>query len=215
MQASYVGVVISLWTTANLDDCFPFSLNSPSRLQLVLTWPSQQPSAHNHLIALTSVLDAMSLAFLTQLQISTLDYIDSKTWVKTFGKLPLLKRVYVQGSATHSFLDALVYKTKAAEKSETAYRNVSFPKLRQIDLEGTKFFTGDPRYISVDKVLDCLMERCERKAEVQVLRLDNCYSIWSVDVERFKEIVVDVIWDGIEQEISGNDDFYSSSEELW
>ena len=132
----------------------------------------------------------MSLPFLTHLQISTSDYIDSQTLVETFGKLPLLKRVCVEGYPPRSFLDALVYKTKAAEKSKTAYRNVSFPKLRRIDLEGMA--------ISVDMLLDCLMERCERKAEVWVLRLDDCYNISSVDVERLKEIVVDVIWDGIE-----------------
>ena len=46
------------------------------------------------------------------------------------------------------------------------------------------------------------MERCERNAEVQVLRLDDCYNIFSDDVERLEEIVVDVIWDGLEQETS-------------
>ena len=49
------------------------------------------------------------------------------------------------------------------------------------------------------------MERCERKAEVQVLRLDDCYYLSSEDVERLEEIVVDVIWDGVEQEVSEED----------
>ena len=69
----------------------------------------------------------MSFPFLTQLHISTYNYIDSQTWVKTFGKLPLLERVGVWSSAMRWFLEALVYKTKAAEKSEIAYRNVTFP----------------------------------------------------------------------------------------
>ena len=50
------------------------------------------------------------------------------------------------------------------------------------------------------------MERCERNAEVQVLRLDDCYNISFDDVERLKEIVVDVIWDGVEQEVSSQHD---------
>jgi hypothetical protein len=129
-----------------------------------------------------------------------LDYIDSQTWVKTFGKLPW---VCVQSTASHSFFEALIYKTKAAEKSNIAYRNVSFPKLRHIDLEGTDFCAGDARSISFDMLLDCLMERCERKAEVQMLCLDDCYHIWSDDVERLQKIVVDVTWDGIEQEFLG------------
>ena len=83
-----------------------------------------------------------------------------------------------------SFLEALVYKTKAADKSKIAYRNVSFPKLRCIHLEGIDFE-------SVDMLLDCLMERCERNAEVQVLGLEDC-DIFHDEVERLKDIVVDV-----------------------
>ena len=140
----------------------------------------------------------MSLPFLTHLQVSTLNYIDSLTWVKTFGKLPLLNRVCVQGSIPRSFFEALVYKTQAAEKS--AYCNLSFPRLCHIDLEGIDFCTQYPESITVDDLLGCLMERCERKVEVQVLRLNGCYHISSDDVERLKEVVGDVIWDGISHE---------------
>ena len=139
--------------------------------------------------ALTCAFDAMSLPFLTQLRISTLDYINSQTWVNTFGKLPLLKLVRVKGCALHSFLDALVYKTMAAKKSKTTYLNVSFPKLRHIDLKGADFTGTDPRSISVHMLLDCLMERCERKAGVRLLRLQECYNIHSDDVERLEEVV--------------------------
>ena len=171
----------------------PTSRMSQSQLRLVLNWPNSHP--RNYVKALTCVIDAMSLSFLTQLQISTshLNIIDSQTWVKTFGKLPLLERVRVQCSALLSFLEALVYNTKAAEESEAAYRNVTFPKLRDIHLVDIHF-----KFFMVDMLLDCLMERYERNAEVQVLRLNNCYDISSNDVERLKEVVVDVIWDGLE-----------------
>ena len=43
------------------------------------------------------------------------------------------------------------------------------------------------------------MERCERNAEAWLLRLDDCYNFSSHDVERLREIVVDVIWDGKEK----------------
>ena len=187
------GLKFYLWTTAIVADRFP---SSQFQSQLVLTWPSWQP--HNHAKALTCAFDAMSLTFLTQLQISTLDFIDSQTWVKTFGKLPLLERVYVQSYATHSFFEALVYKTEAAENSKTDYRNVSFPKLRYIHMEGSDFDGTNPGTISVDMLFDYLMERCERNAEIEVLHLVDCYFISSDDVERLKEIVVDVIWDGVE-----------------
>ena len=58
-----------------------------------------------------------------------------------------------------SFFEALVYKTKAAEKSKTAYRNVSFPKLRYIHLKGTDFFWASSNATTVDMLLDYLMER--------------------------------------------------------
>ena len=218
------GLEFNLWTTPIIQD-FGSSQSqrqiviqdfesSQFQIQLVMTWPSPQP--HNHVKALTCAFDAMSLPFLTQLHISTLDYIDSQIWVETFGKLPHLRRVSVQGSTSSSFLEALAYKTKAAEKSKTAHCNVSFPKLLFIDLEGT-FNSRDPRSILVDMLLDCLMERCERKAAVQVLRLCCCYNTRSDDVERLKEIVVNVIWDGILIGVSKENrdsDSSSSSEEL-
>jgi hypothetical protein len=192
--ADYDEIEFYLWTTAPFQDCFPFS--QFSQLHLVLKWPSSQP--HSHEKALACAFDVMNLSFLTQLQIDTLYHIDSQTLAKTFGKLPQLERVCVQNSAS-SFLDALVYKTKAAEKSKTAYLNVSFPKLRYIHLEDVGFFVTGSMGASVDMLLDCLMERCERNAEVQTLRMDDCYDISYDEVERLKEVVVDVIWDGLDQ----------------
>ena len=101
----------------------------------------------------------MSLPFPTQLQILTPGYIDFLTWVKTFGKLPLLDRVCVQDYATRSFFEALVYKTKTAKKLKAAHRNVSFPKLRFIHVEGTDFDGTNQGSISVSMLLDCLIER--------------------------------------------------------
>ena len=184
-------------TTAIIEECSPFPLSFYSQLQLALKWP--WPQRDNHAKALTCAFNAMSLPFLTQLHLSTFNYIDSQTLVKTFGKLPLLERVDIEADAgtTHQFLEALVYKTKAAEISKTAaYHNVSFPKLRYILLEEVEFGARTSGSLSVDMLLDYLMERCERKAEVQVLRLDHCHNISSDDVKRLKEIVVDVIFNG-------------------
>jgi hypothetical protein len=146
----------------------------------------------------------MNLSFLTQLQIETLDHIDSRTLAKTFGKLPLLERVCVHRFVSRFFLEALVNKTKAAEKSKTAYYDISFPNLRFIHLEGTDFFMTHPTKW-IDTLLDCLMERCERNAEVQTLRLDDFSCLSSDDIKRLEEIVVDVIWDEVEQAISEED----------
>jgi len=178
------------WTTAIIRDCPP-SLTSQSQLQLVLTWPWLQIRFRDPDVkALTCVFNAMNLHFLTQLRITAKNVIDPWTWTKTFGMLPLLERVYVQENAIYSLFAALLYK---ADTSKTAYFNVSFPKLRYIHVNDADFA------LRVDRLLDWLMERYERNAEVQVLRLVDCYNISASDIERLKEVVVDVIWDGVEQ----------------
>ena len=73
----------------------------------------------------------------------------------------------MQGYATHSFLAALIYKF---DESNTAYFKVSFPKHHYIHVNCTDF----AERISINMLLDWLMERYERNAEVQVLRLDDC-----------------------------------------
>ena len=191
LQAAIDGLEFCLWTTAIIHDCFPIS---DPQLKLLLTWPT--PYSPVHVKALTCAFDAMSLPFLIQLKISTSDCIDSQTWVETFGRLPLLEWVCVRECyGTKQFLEALVYKTKAAEKSKAAYRNISFPKLRYIQLESIYFGENFSASISVDMLLDCLMERFERNAGVQGLRLEDCCAISSRDVELLEEIVVGVIWE--------------------
>ena len=56
------------------------------------------------------------------------------------------------------------------------------------------------------------MMRCEYKAEVHELRLDDCSYLLDEDIKLLKEIVVNVGWDGIEQgftddEAEGNVEF--------
>ena len=128
--------------------------------------------------ALTCAFNAMSFKLpfpsLTKLRISIMD-IDSETLVKTFGKLPLLKWACVPSSSRSSF-EALVY-------------NVSFPNLQRIDL--SPHWHSSAESISVDMLLDCLMERCERNAEIQMLCLVICFFN---DIKRLKEIVVNVAY---------------------
>jgi hypothetical protein len=123
-----------------------------------------------------------------------------------FWKASCVGRVCVQNTAPNSFLEALVYKTKAAEKSKTAYHNASFPKLRYIhlDSEDIDFSATGSMDTSVDMLLNCLTERCERNAAVQVLRLDDCYDISYDEIEKLREVVV-VIWDELENENEDSD----------
>ena len=127
------GLVFCLSTSAIIQDG---SFYSQPRIQLSFTWPSPL-RFHSYVKALTSAFDAMSLSFLTQLQIINVNVFNSQTWVNTFGKLPLLNCVFVRGTALFSFLRALVYKTEAVKKSETAYHNVPFPNFAILFLKAS------------------------------------------------------------------------------
>ena len=201
------GLRFQLWSRKTTQDFFQRSPPRP-RLELVLAWPNSALGLQKYAKTLTAAFDTMNLRALTQLQLSTSLHIDSKTWLKTFGRLALLDRVRVKGCPA-SFLDALIHTTKAAAKSLTAYYNVSFPKLRYICMDGTDFSNSHLESISLDKLRSRLMERYERNAEVQELRLEDCHHLMDKDIEGLEEIVVDVHWDGIEQ---GFSDEYDSEE---
>ncbi|KAF8806752.1 hypothetical protein BYT27DRAFT_7190405 [Phlegmacium glaucopus] len=211
--ATHNGLRFKVWSTTTIHDFFRYSHRpGPPRLELVLTWPAP-PLPHSlqtYAKALTATFDAMDLRALTQLELSTSYHIDSNTLLKTFAKLSLLERVHVKGSAAESFITALVHKSKAANTSIAAYHTVSFPKLRYICMDDANF--GDRRLgsISVDKLMDCLMERYERNAEVQELCIDDCHNIRYPGVKSLGEIVVRVDWDRIMQGLS---DEYDSEEE--
>ena len=196
------GVRFRLSTTAFGRDCLPYTL-SALQLDLALEW-SSPPLSHtlqNYVKVITSALNAMSLPVLTRLAISTSN-INSKILIKTFGTLPLLERVYVADVSTQIFLNALVYKMKAADQSKkSAISCVSFPKLRYIHLRSIDFVQTNKGSKSVDMLMDCLMERYERNAAIHELHLDDCYGIWDHEVEKLRE-VVDVIWDGRQQTLS-------------
>ncbi|KAF8806753.1 hypothetical protein BYT27DRAFT_7190406 [Phlegmacium glaucopus] len=205
------GLRFKVWSTTTIHDFFRYSYRpGPPRLELVLAWPDTYHSFDSYAKALTATFDAMHLRTLTQLKLSTSGHINSNTWLKTFARLPLLEQVHVKGRAAHSFLDALVYKLKAANTLIAAYRRVSFPRLRYICMDGTDFDgTNLDSVILVDKLMDCLMERYERNAEVQELCLDDCYNIEPIHVKLLGEIVVHVDWDG---GVQGLSDEYDSEE---
>ncbi|KAF8810886.1 hypothetical protein BYT27DRAFT_7253263 [Phlegmacium glaucopus] len=171
----------------------------PPRLELVLIWPTRlfENDLDRHARVLIATFEVMNLRALTQLELSTSHRIDPTTLLKTFGRLSLLERVRVVGRAGHPFISALVHKSEAANTSIAAYRTVSFPGLRYICMNCTDLSDSVIGGISLDKLMDCLMERYERNAEIQELSIDDCYFIWASEVERLQEIVVHVDCDKV------------------
>ena len=78
----------------------------------------------------------------------------------------------------------------------------SFPDLCYICLDFTDFTGTNLDSISVDMPIDCLMERCERNAEVQELSLKFCYGLLEQDFVGLREVIVNVEWDGVEKNLS-------------
>ena len=93
--------------------------------------------------------------------------------------------------AVSEFLDVLTYKPEGYEHLESAYHSVTFPALQSLKFDRLSF--------DLVVVLDCLMERYERGAELRKLILQNCYCVDEDEVRSLREIVDDVEWDGIVQ----------------
>jgi hypothetical protein len=74
---------------------------------------------------------------------------------------------YAAWQVTLNYLGSRLLESFLCVQSSLTATSQGFPKLHHIDLEfGTDFYAGDARSISVDMLLICLMERCERKADV-------------------------------------------------
>lgn len=85
---------------------------------------------------------------------------------------------------------------------------IVFPGLRTLTLEDATFNDDKIGSIDVESLCDCLVERYERGLEVRKLSLEDCYRLRKDDVDRLRELVVDVEWDAIEQGFIEEEDEY-------
>jgi hypothetical protein len=168
---------------------------------------------------MTAVCKALPLAHLTSLHMCHLDGIGKDVWLNTFGALPKLRNVRVQGNSVHGLIEALVAEVNEKQQADLAAvgrqpslrrkkivapPSVFFPGLHYLVLDETDFDENEQSLL--DPLINCLMERCERKAEVRELILVQCSHLEDSDVELLEEIVVDVGWDGIVQGFSDSEE---------
>ena len=123
-----------------------------------------------------------------------------------FGNLPQLRNVTVFGKATLAFIRALISKSKGHNRRPKAYYGVTFPALESLDIMEAIFSPDHEGGFPFEELRDCLMERCNRKAEVRKLTLFDCFCLYKRDVDLLREIVVDVDWDEQEEEYDSEDD---------
>ncbi|EDR14561.1 uncharacterized protein LACBIDRAFT_305271 [Laccaria bicolor S238N-H82] len=189
-------------------------------IDLSFHWSSTiPPGIWNEVVGETCA--ALPLAQLASLDVSS-SQMTEQTWLRRFGKLAHLRSIRAQGMAVHMLLLAMIAEpgttTGASVPTNSSTRNhsrnprkmpptVYFPSLRHLTIEDTSFDSDyDHESAELEGLKDCLMERYERKAEVRKLTLSQCHRLTAEHVDELKDIVVDVIWDGLEIGFTDSED---------
>ncbi|KAJ6591565.1 hypothetical protein DFH09DRAFT_1358138 [Mycena vulgaris] len=227
VNIGYGGFAVQGWTSFVQPGAPP---RSRAFLELDLKWLQFMRDEAEGLMAFTC--QSLPLRGLRCLSLCTdMHEIETKTWIRTFGDLPTLVTIRLQGQSSHLIAalreDVIVDGVKQIPQALPAKpagrrsslrkaraENISgglfFPALRNLTLEDTSFV--EP---ALDTLQTTLMERCERKQELRALTLCECTLLSADDVVRLKEIVPQVTWDGLEQGFTDDDfeeefdDFYS------
>jgi hypothetical protein len=149
---------------------------------------SSQNSAQN---VLRRTFPSLPLSNVTTL---TLDIYPALGFLEgALDQLSRLQEVKVGRGCTAEFIQALKHKPENYNDEPSAYYSVSFPALQSLWIHSC-WFAEDG--CTAENLQDCLMERCERRADLLKLKLTSCYRLRDDDVARLREIVCDVEWDG-------------------
>ncbi|KAF8165560.1 hypothetical protein B0H34DRAFT_689570 [Crassisporium funariophilum] len=164
------------------------------RFELTLLRAGKKPSARN---IYQHVCGAIPLHLLSMLHLETHDFISVETLATTLGELPQVRWMHVSGpTTTRHILEALSLERLEHQEILSAYHQVFFPALQALLLEGVEFGHAT----SFNQLQDCLIDRCERQVALQSLILKRCFSdLDERKLDLLREIVVDVIWDGVYQ----------------
>jgi len=126
--------------------------------------------------------------------------------IECFGRLPQLRNVTVSSSATLGFIKALTHKAKGYKRRPKVYYDVTFPALESLEITEAIFSPDHEGGFFFEELQDCLMDRCNRNAEVRKLTLSDCFCLYEHDVDLLRDIVVDVDWDEWEEEYNSEDE---------
>ena len=132
-----------------------------------------------------------------------------------FGNLPQLRNVTVSGKATLAFIRALIHKSRGHNRRPKVYYGVTFPALESLKITEAIFSPDHEGGFTFEELQDCLMERCNRNAEVRKLTLYDCFCLYERDVDLIREIVVDVDWDEQEDEYISEDEDEDDDEDMY
>lgn len=185
---------------------------------------------------ITAVCKEISVSQLHVLRLSNTTSIEKDTWINNFGTSPYLREVHIEGNSTHTFIAALraertldmpissspasatgdgflTVRRPGLRRRKSTIPHVYFPALKILRIEDANFEGIVPISKPFEDFRDCLIERYERKAEVQELMLWDCSNLAAVDVDLLREIVVDIDWDLVEQGFTDDEEYRYQDED--
>ena len=201
LSMSPKSIRIAAWTASGCTD----ETTSAPQIDLELHWYTIREDRAE--TVMVEVCNSLPLSRLRTLSVYHLVQVAKNSWLNPFGRLASLRSVHVRGPAAFGLALALSAEMSKDEGGQQLQgKTVFFPTLRKLLIEDTDF--GDEMRTEnfFEDLLDCLMDRCESKAEIRELHLVECSRISEAEVALLKELVVDVVWDGIEQSPEDEDE---------
>jgi len=198
------------------------SATSVGILKLEFTWQNAvMKQLHNEVVV--AICLPLPLTQLRNLHIRNGYHksVNSPTFAKTFGSLPKVSSLTVEGNSAYEFVDALNQVHYGGHSSSSpdamcmspspspspARTTVAFPALRTLKLLEADFDRDrEEANTLLQPLMDCLMYRSELKYEIHKLILERCTHLILAEVDRLEEIVADVEWDSLEYGYSDTED---------
>ncbi|KAG5723409.1 hypothetical protein E4T56_gene13779 [Termitomyces sp. T112] len=216
-----ISLVVQGWTDALATDEAVPRVNAPD-IQLHFSWHYPSQTTVESITA--SVCKAIPIARLRSLRMAYVDGFSTKMWMSTFGLLHKLHSMHVAGQSAHALVAALHEEIQietstspsATPEGMKGIRRpglcrkrsaVYFPQLKSLTMEDVSFVDGDTSATTtLSDLQNCLVERSERKAEIQELRLQECSHLLEEDVKALRYFVPSVDWDEIVQGFSEDEE---------
>ncbi|PIL25214.1 hypothetical protein GSI_13103 [Ganoderma sinense ZZ0214-1] len=157
---------------------------------------------------------APALARVRRLEIQPLFSAIAWDWRALFAHTPALRVLSISGHAeAGGFIAALSQgqpapaprdsedgEQRRGEGEGTERGKVLLPELHTLRMADVRFGCWHPEHEAayLEEMVDWLIARCNEGAPIATLTLQNCVNAGADDVERLREVVADVVWDGLE-----------------
>ncbi|KAH7912426.1 hypothetical protein BJ138DRAFT_1112379 [Hygrophoropsis aurantiaca] len=157
---------------------------------------------------ITTICSVLSLPNIHNLTIYGLEDLSEEFWLKSFRNAQNLKKITLSACSVEGFVKAL------AAHAPNGYRPgddaLFFPSLDLITLEHVVFDEaadiGGPRGVTPIDLHDALIVRANQGVEIERLVVQQCRNLFSDEASSLEEVVVDFVWDHIEQWDTADDE---------